>query len=250
MPRIGHHEACNHIATALQRQCTIAELRVTQPVPEREQRRRLGPIKPAISDVGAFGVSGIERRLVLWQVVKILPVLPFDQRAAGQFRIGRLRDVAREGDREVARRVDRSGQHTRDRQPAALARIPSGQHRTRLVEPRHRDRPAGFEHHHAPRIGRGDRVDQGVLPVGQGQRGNVGALVGKLLGKEHDQIGGAGGGSGALLIGAVIVGDLRARQQIAQCCERGRRRVQLSVVDRLAGDRERQRGAANRIDLR
>ncbi len=224
-------------------------MRVGQAVTEREQRLlALGRV-PAIAGIGAFligdredrrrttGAAGVGGRVVRLDRGEI------DRRGARRLRFGR-----REGERQVARGVHLAEQDVSNRLTTALPRIPGGEHRRHLLQPRHQHRAAALQHHRRLRVGRGHRVDQTILMIGQGEGFDVLGLGAPLGGEDDGDIGRLGGGGRRDRIAAVDIADGRARHHRLDRLKRrravprraregGRRAALQRDLDRHAADR-------------
>src|SRR5471032_2924954 len=131
-------------------------------------------------------------------------------------RARQLRFVGRESRRQVARRINLAAQHAGDGQAAAGARIPGFNDGAGRVQPWHRHRAAGFQHHHRARIGVRDGGDQRVLLSGQRERLGVDAFGGPLRREDDGDVAGRRQRDRRGGVLAVVVADacLAARRQL------------------------------------
>ena len=127
--------------------------------------------------------------------------------------------VRGDADRQAARRVDRAGEHLRERLPAELPGEERLHDRGGVVGERaERVRPAGEQHQDDRGARVEQRPDQVGLDAGQVQVGGVAALAGRaaaeqpgpVADRDDAHVGVAGGGDGRGEPRAVGVGDVAA----------------------------------------
>ena len=205
-------------------QLRVAELRVREAVPEREERRDLVFVEPlvALEDAvrrhvhGPVGVRSLDRiAQEVTRVERAVAVVGARARVVvrdhdrGRIAAGvvgreprpRSRSV-RERDRELAARVDFAGQDVGGGDATRHARIPHLEHRLDVAEPRHVDGVAGVEDDDDVRVDRGDSRDQRVLPARELQAevlvvaAAVDAFGAVVEREDHDLLRGARGRGG------------------------------------------------------
>ena len=154
---------------------------VRQPVAEGEQRLGARGVVPPVADLRALGEGD------LGAVTRVL------RRALRPRALGL---VDREGDGQLAGRVDVAEEQGRERGAVLLARVPGLHDRPDLTEPRHAHRAGRVEHHDRVRVDGGHGLDQRVRGRVDPDAVQVGALALAVPGEHHRGVGGPGRGDG------------------------------------------------------